>query len=454
MLLKNKKFRYYYWIVLAFTQKHARLILLSFLISIISIISIVSLSPYLVSYLTTQKDSIGIVGTFDSAHVPDEILSKISNSLIFINEKGQIIPVLADTWEQVNNGREYRFHLKKNLFWNDGKKFTVADLNYSFKDVTIKRDGDYVISFILQKPLPIFPTYLTTPVIKSPLIGVAGLYKIEHSKAKYGNLTELYLTPNKSDLPIIIYKFYDNETKLINAYKLGEINQMMVSRKTVADIFAYWKNTEIQKVVDYSKLLTLFFNMNNTLLKERDVRQSILMSIDKEKLQDVGEVAAGPVPPISWAYNPNLKQYQYNPDLAQKLMRRYNEGTHSATLTLDTSYEYLDIAEQVRDDVKRLGVDVKINTAPIQQDASFEMLLAYWKVPLDPDQYYFWHSTQKTGNITNYNNVKVDKLLEDGRSTLAVGDRKKIYFNFQKLIQDDAPAYFMYYPYTYIIKRK
>ena len=108
----------------------------------------------------------------------------------------------------------------------------------------------------------------------------------------------------------------------------------------------------------------------------------------------------------------------------------------------------------MRDDIKQLGVDVKINTAPIQQDASFEMLLAYWKVPLDPDQYYFWHSTQKTGNITNYNNVKVDKLLEDGRSTLSVSERKKIYFNFQKLIQDDAPAYFMFYPYTYIIKRK
>ena len=55
------------------------------------------------------------------------------------------------------------------------------------------------------------------------------------------------------------------------------------------------------------------------------------------------------------------------------------------------------------------------------------MFLAYLKVPIDPDQYYFWHSTQTQSNIGNYNNVKVDKLLEDGRSTVDIEEREKIY---------------------------
>ena len=82
------------------------------------------------------------------------------------------------------------------------------------------------------------------------------------------------------------------------------------------------------------------------------------------------------------------------------------------------------------------------------------MLLAFWKVPLDPDQYFYWHSTQNLGNIAKYKNVRVDKLLEDGRSTLDFKARKDIYDDFQKVITDDMPAYFLYYPYVYTIARQ
>ncbi len=81
-------------------------------------------------------------------------------------------------------------------------------------------------------------------------------------------------------------------------------------------------------------------------------------------------------------------------------------------------------------------------------------LIAYWKVPSDPDQYYFWHSTQKQGNIGNYQNMKIDKILEDGRDTISIEMRKKIYDNYQKIIMDDPPGIFLYYPYIYIITRK
>lgn len=44
---------------------------------------------------------------------------------------------------------------------------------------------------------------------------------------------------------------------MINAYKLGQINQMTY-QKSIADVFLQWKNTKVEKVVDYSNLLTLF----------------------------------------------------------------------------------------------------------------------------------------------------------------------------------------------------
>lgn len=454
MALNNKTIRYYYWIAIAFTKKNIKLIALSFLLSIVGIITIISIAPYLISYTTTKKETIGLVGTYDYNNLPDEIISKVSNGLVFINEKGTVVPVLIDSWEIKDKGRQYDFHIKKNLYWNDGTKFTAHDVTYKFKDVESTVVNDYLLVFKLKNPLPIFMTYLTSPIIKYPLVGVAGLYRVDRVKSRYDSVTEIYLTPNKENLPSYVYKFYQDESKLVNAYKLSEINQMTITKKSIADIFQTWKNTKTVKTVNYNLLLTLFFNMNNTYLKEdKDIRQAIAAAIDRSKLSEIGEEAIGPIPPISWAYSPNLKKIQQNQELAKRILKRTAEATDSAALNLSSSYEYSDIAEGIADDLRNAGLNVKTNTISFGQTDTFDMLLAYWKVPLDPDQYYFWHSRQTQGNITNYKNFKIDKLLEDGRGTTSIEDRKKIYEQFQRVIQDDQPAFFLFYPYSYTIKR-
>lgn len=454
MIFKQKAIRYYYWIVLEFIRKHLRLILLSFFISIVGIVSIISFSPYIVSITTSSKNIVGIIGTYQLENLPDSILSKISSGLVFVNEKGEAVPTIASKWEQSKDGKTYFFYLKKNLYWNDGKHFTAKGINFKFKDVEVKIISDYKIEFRLKKPLPIFPTYLATPIIKYPLVGVAGLYRVERFKNQYGNVKELYLSQNKSNLPYLVYKFYDSENKMINAYKLGEINQMEVSRKTTADFFSGWKNTKIDKSIDYGRLLTLFFNMNNEFLKQKDNRKAIIMAVSRKQFSEEGIESNGPIPPVSWANNPNIKKVSYDPEFAEKIIKKNYESSQSGTLQISTSYDYLDVAQQIKDNLDKIGLSTKISTISNTQSTSFDMLVAYWKVPLDPDQYYFWHSTQKQGNITNYGNVKVDKLLEDGRGSTSLEERKKIYDDFQRVLVDDSPAFFMFYPYTYTIKRK
>jgi ABC-type transport system substrate-binding protein len=61
----------------------------------------------------------------------------------------------------------------------------------------------------------------------------------------------------------------------------------------------------------------------------------------------------------------------------------------------------------------------------------------------DPDQYLFWHSTQTKTNLTQTNNPKIDKLLEEGRQTFDQQERKKIYQEFQKILLEECPAIFL-----------
>jgi len=451
----RKKIRFYYWLTTSFLQKHARLIFLSFTISIILIVALVSVSPTIDKVISSQRHTIGYVGQFDYHNLPDEIASKISSGLVFVDVNGNLIPALAANWEGSADNKTFRFHLKKDIFWSDGKAFTAEDLNYTFRDVVTKIVSPYLIQFEIREALPIFPTYLIKPIVKWPAIGVAGLYRTEKTKMRGGYLKELELIPNKNNMPILIYKFYDNETQLLNAYKIGEIREFTTTKKNIIEIFKSWRNTQIDRGIDYSLLLTLFFNTKEPFLKNKDIRQAIAVAFNKNLLSNYGLIADSPIPPNSWAFNSDLKKQVFNRELLEKITQKDNSATAEVKLRFVSFFEYSDVAETINKSLNEAGLQTKFDLVSYSAEPEFDLMLAYLKLQLDPDQYFFWHSSQQgKGNITGYQNLKVDKQLEDARRFLKTSQRNQFYFPFQKTILDDPPAVFIYYPYVYTIRRK
>ncbi len=451
MTLLKKKFRYFYWLFSGFTKKNLRLLILSFVFSFFLILLSINFFPFLSSFFFKKQEKIGLVGKFTLQNPPNEVTNLISNSLLTVNEKGGIMPVLVKFWEVSPDGKVYRFYLKPDLYWNDGKKFTAHDINYRFKEVSIKPIDENTLEFKLDQPLSIFPIYLSKVILKYPLKGVAGLYEVENYKLNKGNLTMLRLSPNKVGIPYKIYKFYDTEDRLITAYKKGEVNVIKTSRKSIVDLFSSWRNSKIKKSVDYNQILTLFFNTNSDILSSKEIRKSLAYATPY--FEELGEQASGPIPPMSWAHSTNLKKYPFNLEKAESLFNKNTSASLSAEVNLYTFYDYISVAEQVKQNYEEIGLKVNLSVLSYLPQ-KFDLLLTMWNPSSDPDQYYFWHSTQREGNITNYKNLKVDKLLEDGRKVINVEDRKKIYTQFQEVIMDDLPAHFIYYPYIYTIERK
>jgi len=455
MVFQTKGIRYIVWVFTAFLKKNLQVLLLSFLLSLLGVIALVSFSPYLLKFITTNQIVIGITGVYTPDKLPSEILSKFSNGLLYINDKGEMIPLLVDSWEPVDGGREYRFHLKKDLTWNDGVPLKAKDIQYSFKDIATEAPNDYLLVFKLPKPLPIFPTFLTKPLTKYPLIGIAGVYRVGDIRIRAGNVQEVQLIPNQEDMPRLVYKFYDTDTKLIDAYKLGEITLMTTNKKNVVDQFKQWKNTNIKREVDYTKVMALFYNLDNPYFKDnKDLRQTIAQSIDQQIYSEFGERAYGPIPPTSWAYETDTKKFSYNPNAASKIIDKFNEASESATLKISTYYDNLTLADGIKDNLDAAGVKTQVEVLTGNLPVDYDIFLAQLILSKDPDQYFFWHSTQIQGNITHYTNVRIDKLLEDARNTFNIANRKAFYSDFQKILVDDMPAYFLYHPYMYTIERK
>ena len=109
-------------------------------------------------------------------------------------------------------------------------------------------------------------------------------------------------------------------------------------------------------------------------------------------------------------------------------------------------------AQSIADSWTAVGLPTNVKViSTVSPD--YQVLLSAQDVPPDPDQYPLWHSTQTQTNITAYANVKIDKLLEDGRRELDTDTRKKIYADFQRRIADELPAIFLHYITSYTIHR-
>ena len=455
MTQQGNTFRYYYWLIREFGKKHNKMIFLSFFLSLLFILSLLSFSSQLDALFLTDTRVVGMVGSYEPLSLPSEILNNISYGLVYIDNQGVVKPAVAQRWEGSADGKKFNIYLKKNLIWDDNKSLTAEDLEFNFQDVEVKKIDDFQIEFNLKRPLTIFPTYLTKPLIRYPLHGVVGNYKVKKMKlGQENNVIELVLTPNKKDLKPLTYRFYDSETKMINAYKLGNITEMKIYRKSVADGFKSWKNTKVEREIDYSTVLTLFFNESRQSLADKDFRKSISIAIPRPTLSAFGELAEGPISPTSWAYNTQLKKSLYDPVEARKQLKPATASV-SAELTIRSYFDYEDQANIIENALKDAGLNASIVYGTPDNQNDFDMFLAFWKIPTDPDQYFFWHSTQAgRGNIVNIKNVRIDKLLEDGRKYIEPANRKKEYLDFQKILVDELPAAFLYYPYSYTVTRK
>ncbi len=64
------------------------------------------------------------------------VLSDLFTGLTKIDLKTmQVVPDLAEGWEEKEGGRIYVFHLKKGIRWSDGEPFTAEDVVFTYRDI-------------------------------------------------------------------------------------------------------------------------------------------------------------------------------------------------------------------------------------------------------------------------------------------------------------------------------
>ncbi len=454
IFLKRK--RLVFWLLKAFLKKWGKTILASFVLGFAVILILFLNRNFFVSKLPViNHHSIGIAGIYSErdlpSNLPEIIQMKASRGLTRISPKGEVLPDLARSWEVKDGGKTFIFYLKEGLEFSDGKELDSKSINYNFQDVAIERPAKHVIVFKLKdKYSPFLVTLANYKVFKKNYVGVSN-YKIGDIKTNGEFIRSIQLTSGK-DKEKIEYIFYYTQEALKHAYVLGEvtsivdINNLDYERNVSLDSF---KNTKISKNINETKIVTLFFNNSDSTLSDKKIRKALAYSLPDD-FKD-GKRTHTPYKDGYWFNNPAEK---FQKDLEYVAIQlEETEATKSGTkISLKTLPQYENLAKEVSKYWKEIGIGTEIERVE-GVPVNYQVFLGELPVLKDPDQYTLWHTGQPS-NITNYRNLRIDKLLEDGRQIYAKDERKKIYDDFQKYLIDDMPAAFLFFPYTYTLNRK
>jgi len=297
----------------------------------------------------------------------------------------------------------------------------------------------------LSSPFAPLLSSLSQPLFKKDLIGM-GNYQVKKIIYQDGYIKNISLKSTDKNQPSIEYRFYSNETDVINAFKLGNVDEIKIN--SLPQEFSNWKKTQITKDISTNDRYVAVFL--NTQKINKQIRQALAYATPKPK--DKNERCIGPISPTSWAYNSFIKEYNLNSTRAKELFKK--EELPQINLAVNNR-SLLSLAEDIKNSwANTFGIEVTLSVINQIDYQNFDAILSYSSTTKDPDQYSFWHSTQTNTNITKLDNSRIDKLLEDGRTTIDTIERKKIYQDFQRYLLEESPAIFISYPITYQITRQ
>jgi len=440
-----RKSRYLILVTRELSRKYTFPLIIGFLLGLVGMIGFNQVTSRFSYRPFTPILRVGLVGDGTPSTLPAGIQELISAGLSRLGPDSLPLPSLATKWEATDSGRTFVFTIADNARWHNGEAVKARDINYNISDVTFTVISPYALRATLKEPFAPFLSLVAKPILQTGLKGF-GPYRVKNVRLKGEVVQYLYLE-SVGDLSALDreYRFYRTEAAAVTGFQLGDID--VLEDISSPNTFEGWKNASISAQPHYNRVVALYFNTKDPALGEKGFRQALGFAIP-----DLGnERAYSPINKTSWAYTDTVKKYDFDMNQAKKLMTNAKVASESASLTITTFSQYIDIAQKIATSWTNLGVPTNVQV--VNQIGQFQVLLSAQAIPPDPDQYPLWHSTQSSTNLTGYVNVKVDKLLEDGRKELDPSARKKIYIDFAKRLIEDAPAIFLYYPTTYTVTR-
>jgi dipeptide transport system substrate-binding protein len=218
------------------------------------------------------------------------------------------------------------------------------------------------------------------------------------------------------------------------------------------------------KLLEQPSLNLSYMAYNTAKAPFRDVRvrRALNMAIDKKNIinliyQDTAVLATNPIPPDMWGYNSTLKDEEFNPEQAKKLLEAagYPDGFTTELWAMPIARSYAPnpqlMAEIIQADLAKIGVKATIKSYPWEEygkrmrKGEHQIGLYGWiSDNADPDNFLYTllgcESASTSGfNIAKFCHLPFDNLVIEAKYVSEIKARTKLYEKAQIIFKQQAP---------------
>ncbi len=458
-------------------------------------------------------------GAIQSGVATAMISTQVFASPLRYDENWNPQPYLAQSWEVSEDGLVVTLHLVRNAVFHDGQPVTSEDVafsielikaNHPFKTMlepvaSVDAPDAYTVVIHLSRPhpalllamspplMPILPKHVyaggdiqTNPANLKP-IGSGPFRLTDYKQGEYVELERFdkFFIPGRPKLDKLIYKIIADETSIVLSAERGEINIFPfvtgvhdIDRLSKApNLFVTPKGNEGTGPLNW-----LAFNTAKKPLDDVRVRRAIAYAVNRDFI--VGKLmggraqpATGPIVPTSPFAEPDVETYKVDLAKSEQLLDEagLKKGADGTRFNLTIDYlpggveQQKNVAEYLRAQLKRVGIALEVRSAP--DFPTWAKRVSNWDFDLTMDAVFNWgdpvigvartylSSNIRKGviwsNTQQYNNPKVDELLNKAAVETDPAKRKALYSEFQKIVVSDVPIYFVnVLPYYTAIDKK
>ena len=445
------------------------------------------------------------------------ILNHIYEGLVrFKSGTLELEPGLAQSWTISPDGKTYTFKLRPNITFHDGTPLNGEAIAFNFNRMldeshpyyktgpfplafffsaidTVKVADELTVVFQLKEPYGPFLSNLAYPTgfIVSPTAvkrwetnfgrNPAGTGPFQFKKWDSHWKVTLDANENHWEAPPQLDQLIFRPVTDLNARSsemlAGNLDLMVEPPLELTQVFQRHSKLSLEEQLGAH----LWFIILNTKVKpfsDRRIRQAVNYAINKPALlktvlQGTAAAAAGPIPKaFSWAVNPKVKPYPYNPQKAKQLLKAGGYDGSSLKLLVPENgsgmLSPVQMATAIQADLKAVGVPVEIQTFEwntyLNQvnsglDQQTHMAEMAWMTN-DPDTLPYLTLRKAAWpdaggfNSGYYSNPKVDELLEAARTSSDRATRAQFYQEIEALVHEDAPWIFVASAKQQVVRRK
>ncbi|NUU41547.1 ABC transporter substrate-binding protein [Tardiphaga robiniae] len=304
----------------------------------------------------------------------------------------------------------------------------------------------------------------------------SGPYRLtEYKQGEYYTLEKFdkFFITGKPKLDKIVVKLVSDSNAAVVSLERGDVNVLpFVSNTRDIERIEKMPNVTItdKGFAGVGPINWLAFNTKKKPLDDVRVRQAIAFAANREFITGKlmggkAKTATSPIAPGSLLLEPGVEMYKLDLAKSAKLLddAGYPKAADGTRMSLTIDYipgdeeQQRNVAEYLRSQLKRVGINLEVRAAP--DFPTWAQRVSNWDFDLTMDNVFNWgdpvigvNRTYLSSNIRKgiiwsntqqYSNPKVDELLAAGAQETSPEKRKALYSEFQKIVVNDVPIYFI-----------